>query len=313
MLPESLLRSLYGLRLASPKRRPGNLTGERRSMRRGRSIEFADYRNYTPGDDPRRVDWNIYARLEKPFIKLYEDEQDLTVHILLDASPSMRWRDEGAEGADFVRSAAVSGKWTRAAQLAVAIGHIALTSGDRLLLELSTRERFGPRRGSPATAELIAFMESRSADMDLRESRIEPGLLGPASSLNAWWKRYALDAQPGICVIISDLFDAEGCVDGLNALGAGRLDVRLLHTLCPAELEPELAGDVRLKDIETAATQDVSLDDATLRQYRDRLRAWTATLNDLCRKRGARYHLTNTATPIEQILLRDLRREGWLV
>ncbi len=277
-------------------------------MRRGRSIEFADYRNYTPGDDPRRVDWNIYARLEKPFIKLYEDEQDLTVHILLDASPSMRWRDETNDG-----SAGASGKWTRAAQLAIAIGHIALTSGDRLQLELSTRERFGPKRGVTATAELIAFMESRSAEMHLRESRIEPSLLAPTAGLNVWWKRYALDARPGICVIISDLLDAEGCTEGLNALGASRLDTRLLHTLCPAELEPELAGDVRLKDIETAATQDVSLDDATLRQYRDRLRAWTAALNDLCRKRGARYHLTNTATPIEQIMLRDLRREGWLV
>ncbi len=282
-------------------------------MRRGRSIEFADYRTYTPGDDPRRVDWNIYARLEKPFIKLYEDEQDLTVHILLDASPSMRWRDETAGGADFARSAGASGKWTRAAQLAIAIGHIALTSGDRLLVELSTRERFGPKRGANATAELIAFIETRSVEMDLRESRIEPSLLAPAISLNAWWKRYALDARPGICVIISDLLDAEGCAEGLNALGASRLDTRLLHTLCPAELEPEFAGDVRLKDIETTATQDVSLDDATLRQYRDRLRAWTADLRDLCRKRGARYHLTNTATPIEQIMLRDLRREGWLV
>lgn len=306
MLSESFLRSLYGLRLASPKRRPGNLMGERRSMRRGRSIEFADYRNYTPGDDPRRVDWNIYARLEKPFIKLFEDEQDLTVHILLDASPSMRWQDETTD-------AGASGKWTRAAQLAIAIGHVALTSGDRLLVDLSTRERFGPKRGATATAELIAFIESRSTEMELRESRIDPKLLAPATSLNAWWKRYALDARPGICVIISDLFDAEGCAEGLNALGASRLDTRLLHTLCPAELEPEFAGDARLKDIETGATQDVSLDEATLRQYHDRLRAWTAALNDLCRKRGARYHLTNTATPIEQIMLRDLRREGWLV
>ena len=304
MLAESFLRSLYGLRLASPHRRPGNLIGERRSMRRGRSIEFADYRNYTPGDDPRRVDWNIYARLEKPYVKLYEDEQDLTVHILLDSSPSMRWKDEEDQS---------SAKWQRAAQLAIAIGYIALTSGDRLFLELSSRERFGPKRGSAATAELITFIENKTKEMDLRESRIEPSLLAPASGLNTWWKRYALDVRPGVCVIISDLLDAEGCTDGLNALGASRLDVRLIHTLCPAELEPQFAGDIRLKDIETAATQDVSLDDATLRQYRDRLHGWTSSMNDACRKRGGRYHLTNTDTPIEQIMLRDLRREGWLV
>ena len=86
---EPILRSLSGLRFVPPRRRPGVTTGERRSPRRGRSLEFADYRDYTPGDDPRRVDWNVYARLERPYIKLYEDEEDLTVHVLLDASASL--------------------------------------------------------------------------------------------------------------------------------------------------------------------------------------------------------------------------------
>ena len=302
MLSETLLRSLYGLRLATAKRRAGTLSGERRSMRRGRSLEFADYRSYTPGDDPRRVDWNVYARLEKAFVKLYEDEQDISVHVLLDASPSMLWKEEVEEH---------SAKWIRAAQLAIALGYIALTSGDRLMVELSTRERFGPKRGVAAIAELITFIEQRTRDLETRDWRMH-GLQPSTTGLSSWWKRYALDANPGICLIISDLLDAEGHNAGLSALGANHLEVRLLHTLCPAELEPEFSGDLRLKDIETAGTQDVSLDEATLRQYRERLEAWSLQVADACRKRGGRYYRINTATPLEQIVMRDLRREGWL-
>src|SRR5436190_21019212 len=110
MLSEAFLRSLRNLRLNPLRRRSGSLVGERRSVRRGRSVEFADYRNYTPGDDPRRVDWNIYARLERPYIKLFEDEEDLTTHILLDSSPSMQWQDEDEDGPH---------KWRRAAEIAV--------------------------------------------------------------------------------------------------------------------------------------------------------------------------------------------------
>ncbi len=303
MLDESFLRSLAGLRLVTPKRRPGNLSGERRSTRRGRSIEFADYRNYTPGDDPRRVDWNVYARLEKPYIKLFEDEQDISIHVLLDASPSMLWRDEEEPA---------SGKWTRAAQLAIALGYIALTAGDRLILELSTRERWGPKLGAPATAELISFIEAKTTELDARYARQE-NARAPAPGLNAWLKRYATDARPGVCLLISDLLDPQGCAEGLTALGASRLETRLLHTLCPAELEPELAGDLKLMDVESAASQDVSLDESTLRLYRDRLAAWSAETAAVCRKRGGRYHRVDTATPIERIILRDLRQAGWLV
>jgi uncharacterized protein (DUF58 family) len=278
-------------------------TGERRSPRRGRSVEFADYRDYTPGDDPRRVDWNIYARLERPYIKLYEDEQDLTVHVLLDASPSMQWRDE---------SVPLSAKWDRATQLAAALCYIALSSGDRLILETSTRARFGPKRGVAATSGVIEFIERETLPAGVSDGSVPPDAQIAGSHLSAWWRRYALDARPGLCIIISDFLDAEGYVEGLNALGASRLDVNVLHTLSPEELDPEFAGDLRLRDIETSATQDVSLDDAALSQYRQRLGQWTAEINDFCRRRGGKYHLADTGDSVEKIILRDLRREGWI-
>lgn len=300
MLNEAFLQSLRTLRLNAP-RRIGTLTGERRSIKRGRSMEFADYRNYTPGDDPRRVDWNIYARLERPYIKLFEDEEDLTTHILLDDSPSMFWQAE-----DEGESRRVAQKWLCAAQLAVSLGYVALASGDKVVLETSSLQRFGPRRGVASAALLISFVESLSA------RRTAPGA-SKRLALNAWLKRYALDARPGLCIVISDLLDEAGYTDGFNALGASRLDASLLHTLSPDEIDPQFIGDLRLKDIETAGLQDMSMDDMVLNQYRQRLAAWTEDIAANIRRRGGRYHLTDTSLPLETIVLKDLRRGEWLV
>lgn len=314
MLSEAFLASLRSLRLHSPRRRVGSTTGERRSIKRGRSVEFADYRNYTPGDDPRRVDWNVYARLERPYIKLFEDEEDLTTHLLVDNSPSMHWRDDEEE--------ITSTKWQRTAELVTALGYITLAAGDKLIVEASTGQRYGPKRGGAAMAELVKFADQLNQTNapigqvptrpTARSERVE-GSAGKNQSINPWLKRYALDARPGMCILISDLLDEQGYADGLNALGSARLDVNLLHTLCPAEIDPQFVGDLKLKDIETAAMQDMSMDDVALNQYRERLQTWTAEIAIFCRKRGGKYHLTDTSLPVEQILLRDLRKEEWLI
>ncbi|MCS7054959.1 MAG: DUF58 domain-containing protein [Thermoflexales bacterium] len=304
MLSEAFLQSLRTLRLNAPRRRVGSLTGERRSVKRGRSVEFADYRNYTPGDDPRRVDWNVYARLERPYIKLFEDEEDLTTHILLDDSPSMFWQPDDENGDRHLAQ-----KWLCAAQLAVALGYVALASGDKVVLETSSSQRFGPKRGVAAAAALIAFVERVSAG-DQRDLRTASGRRQP---LNAWLKRYALDARPGLCILISDMLDEGGYTEGFNALGNSRMDVNLLHTLSPDELDPALTGDLRLKDVETANQQDMSIDDAVLSRYRQRLVAWSEAIAADVRRRGGRYYLADTSLPLERIVLRDLRRAEWLI
>jgi uncharacterized protein (DUF58 family) len=260
-------------------------------------VEFADYRNYTPGDDPRRVDWNIFARLERPYIKLFEDEEDLTTHILLDDSPSMFWMSE-----DDAEMYKVSPKWLNAAQLAAALGYVALAAGDKVIIEASSFQRFGPKRGVASAGALISFVESISARRTSHHH-----------SINRWMKRYALDAKPGLCIVISDLLDEQGYTEGFNALGGSRLDVNLLHTLSPDEIDPQFTGDLRLKDVETAGLQDMSMDDQVLNQYRQRLNAWTEEAAVNVRRRGGRYHLTDTSVPIEEIVLKDLRREEWLV
>jgi uncharacterized protein (DUF58 family) len=294
MLSESLLQSLRLLRLNAPRRRAGLYAGERRSPRRGRSVEFADYRNYTPGDDPRRVDWNIYARLERPYIRLFEDEEDLTVYLLLDDSPSMFWQAEEGDG--------LAQKWLCAAQLAAALGYVALASGDRVVVETSRGQRFGPRRGVASAALLIAFIERISVESRHRAR----------AALNAWLKRCARDVRPGLAILISDMLDEDGATEGIGALAGKGLAVNLLHTLCPDELTPALSGDLQLVDVETNGAQEVSLDAGVLAAYHRQLSAWRAQVAAEVQRFGGRYVLVNTSQPLEAILLRDLRREGWL-
>ncbi len=287
-LSEAFLRSLNGMQFVSRRRRSGSYIGERRSHKRGQSVEFADYRNYTPGDDPRRVDWNIYARLQRPYIKLFEEEQDLTVHVLVDASPSMRWKDETENE---------SAKWTRATQLALSLAHIALVSGDRVQIETNTGAHYGPKRGA-GTAEVMSFLENAA-------------VTGAIPQLNEWLRRYASHARSGVCVLISDLLDERGYADGLNAL-ASKMELRVLQTLCPAELDPVFEGDLRLKDVETSHKQDISLYEATMNRYAKRLDEWLATIREYSRAHGVLYWMADTALPIEQTIVTDLRREGWL-
>ncbi len=297
MFSEAFLQSLRGLQISTPRRRAGTMSGERRSPKRGRSVEFADYRNYTPGDDPRRVDWNVYARLERPYIKLFEDEQDITIYLLLDDSPSMFWQME-----DDANAGGVAQKWRCAAQLTAALAYVALASGDRVVIESSSGQRFGPQRGVGAAAMMLAFVERLS--LGQRPQRI---------AINAWLRRVASQARGGWCGIVSDWLDEAGGNEGLTALGSRGLDLHLLHVLSPDEIEPRFVGDVRLRDVETDSVQDLSVDAASLQAYRQQFDAWRADVAAALRVRGGRYHFVNSAEPLEQIVLRDLRSAGWLV
>ncbi len=302
MLSESFLKSLGGLRVWSAKRRPGTYSGERRSPRKGRSVEFADYRNYTPGDDPRRVDWNIYARLEKPYIKLFEEEEDLTIYLLLDTSASMAWNPEFDP--EYDKTFTAGAKWNRASQIALALGHIILASGDRLVVETPDRTRFGPKRGEASTSQLITFLNAQTARIESAPLQVKAG------TLNGWLRSVAATVRTGMVILISDCLDESGMHEGLTAI-SGKLDMNVLQVLCPEELSPELTGDLRLRDVEDDRMQDVSLDEATLTRYRNGMDQWMRDLTEGIRKRGGRHVLADSGQPIEQHI-RALRKEGWL-
>ena len=291
LLPELIRRRLEGLSLVSRKARVGAMQGDRRSVKRGSSVEFADYRNYAPGDDLRQLDWNIYARLEKPFIKLLEDEEDLSVHLLLDASASMDFpRDDESE----------TRKLLHAKRIAAALGYMALSSNDRLTLTVSdaaASEAFGPARGRGQTLSLLRFLDSINAS--------------GVTDLNAMLGDYARRTRrPGLALLISDMFSPNGYLDGLNALLSRGHEAAVLHLLSPQEVTPPLAGDLRLIDVETGAAQEVSVDEAMRGIYTARLEAWREEMRQQCGRRGVWYFPLVTDSPWERLILSDMRRVG---
>ncbi|HVN52852.1 MAG TPA: DUF58 domain-containing protein [Anaerolineaceae bacterium] len=296
---ETTLRKITRLTLVSRQVRAGLMKGERRSVRRGSSLEFADYRNYTPGDDLRRLDWNVYARLDRPFLKLFEEEEDLAVHVLLDGSRSMDW-GEGEQN-----------KFGYGLKLAGAIGAMALAGGDRLsvtILRIGNNDagrnapgaldlKYGPARGEANTLAALRFLEGAHP----------AGRTDLVRSL----KDYLSSGQrPGLLFLISDFFSTGGIQDQLNGLVGRGYEVALIHLLAPEEIEPPLAGDLRLVDVETEEGQEVSVDGAMRALYRQRLEAWRQEIRAACQQKGVRYLGLSTSQPWEEVILEELRLSG---
>jgi len=306
LLAAAFLAKLDRLSLVARRVRAGQTAGERRSTKRGTSVEFADYRDYTRGDDLRRVDWNIYARLERPFVKLFEEEEDLAVHILLDGSGSMDWGGSGAE--EQGGGGAEENKWLYARRLAAALGYVALTSGDRLTVaNLQARVsgprseaggwRFGSVRGRGHALRLFGWLEGLGVE--------------GTTDLNAALRTYAVSGgRAGLVIIISDLFSPAGYAEGLTALAARGHEVAILHMLSPDEVEPPLGGDLRLLDVETGEPQEVTIDGGMRALYHRRLEEWRAEIRGACRARDVHYVPVVTDTSFERVVLYDLRRVG---
>ncbi|HEU5329835.1 MAG TPA: DUF58 domain-containing protein [Thermomicrobiales bacterium] len=288
---EAFLRKLERLDIVARKLRAGVLRGERRSTKRGQSVEFADFRLYTPGDDLRRVDWNVFARTDRAFIKLYQEEEDRTVHILLDASASMDW---GADGTH---------KLTWGQRAAAALGYIALAGLDRIAV--ATLGADGPRqapvlRGTRAFFRLLDFLAATPAN----------STAGPAD-LDGALSTYAGRAHnPGPLFLLSDLLVAGGGKAGLAALAAHGFEPNVMHLLAPDELDPTFTGELKLVDRETGAARELTVDDAALARYRRGLADWQADLAAYCARRDWPFLPVNTGTPVEDVLLNALRSGG---
>ncbi len=303
LFDESFLRKLERLSILSRRAMAGQLQGERRSPKRGQSVEFADFRPYAPGDDFRRIDWNAYARLERFFIKLFVEEEDLTVHLLIDTSRSMDW--------------GTPNKLWYAVRAAGALGYVALAGLDRVTVTALGMEEwkdgrigyFAPHRGKQQAFALFQFLSG------LRAS----GLV----DLHSAFSRYAATAtQPGPLLIFSDLFDpkpsnrptfqSSGLTDGLTALAARGFEVTVLHILAPDEVTPNLSGELKLLDIETSAEVEITADYDLLGRYREGLAAWREELRRFCGARGMHYVPVETSVPFEELLFAWLRQRGVL-
>jgi uncharacterized protein (DUF58 family) len=291
LFDETFLRQLERLSILARRAHAGQTQGERRSSKRGQSVEFADFRPYASGDDIRRIDWNAYARLERFFIKLFVEEEDLTVHLLIDTSQSMDWGDPPKLG--------------YAVRLSAALGYIALASLDRVTVTALGRESYSnggraylpPQRGKRQAMALFSFLESLAAG-----GRSEPG---------ARLRAYAATNQPGPLLLFSDLMD-EGWEEGLRALASRGFEISVAHILAPEELDPQISGDLKLLDSESGAGVEITADYDLLARYRAGLAAWQADLNRFCAARGMHYVPISTHQPYQELLFAWMRKYGVL-
>src|SRR5215211_1325765 len=281
---EAFLRQLERLLLLMRAPVRGGLKGGRRSVKRGQSVEFADYREYALGDDLRQLDWNVYARLEKLFVKLFIEEEDVTITFLLDASPSMA----------FGRPP----KLLFAKRAIAALGYIALAGEDRVVLSALTGRTARRQNGLRGAARVFRLLANLSA---VQPAEGETDLLASARHAGA-----QLSGR-GVVVLLSDLLDpsSERVVRELAATGS---ELIVLHVLSPDELDPQLEGDLRLVDSESGEGIDVTVDLATIDDYKARLAAWQERLADLAGKRRASYVPLSSDVPLNDLIFAELRR-----
>jgi uncharacterized protein (DUF58 family) len=277
------LAQIERLSLLSRRTFRGSVKGERRSPRRGHSVEFADYRAYGHGDDLRYVDWNIYGRLDRLHVKLFVDEEDLCLHLLVDASASMGF---GAPS-----------KLDYAVRLAAALGFVGLVNHERVglgILRERVAEGWAPTRGRKQILPMLNFLA------DLQPA----GGTGLDDGLSNYAKRAR---ESGLVVVVSDLLDPTGYERGIRALLERRFDVHVVHLLDPEEMHPSLGGDMRLIDSETGELRDLTVDGEALRAYRTQLHGFLERAEAFCRAHEIGYHRVITDTPVEAFVVAQLR------
>jgi uncharacterized protein (DUF58 family) len=281
---EAFLRQLERLLLLMRAPVRGGLKGGRRSVKRGQSVEFADYREYALGDDLRQLDWNVLARLEKLFVKLFIEEEDVTITVLLDGSASMATGHP--EKLQFAKRAAA------------ALGYIGLASEDKVAVSVlggrSARRRTA-LRGSGRVFRLLAELSAiQAAD-------------GPTDLVAAARHAAAQLTGRGVVILISDLLDP-AADRVIRELASTRSELIILHVLSPDELDPPLEGDLRLVDVESGESIDVTADLATIDAYRARLVAWKESFAHLAARRQASYVDLSSDVPLNDLIFAELRR-----
>jgi len=284
LLDPEFMNRLDSLDVLSRKILQGKLQGERRSKRRGQSVEFADHRPYVAGDDLRFVDWNIYGRLEQLFLKLFIEEQDLTVHVMADASASM--------------SVGAPSKVLFIKKLAAALGYVSLVNNNRVTLSMFGEGVVGQlanMRGRNYLHQMADFLLTAQCD---GISQFEPACRQIANAR----------IGSGVMIVLSDFLFKEGYDAGLRRLIGRQYDLYVIQVLSPQELSPDFGGDLKLIDIEDADAAEITVSAALAKYYKRNLTAYCNELKDFCSRRGAVYALANSADSVESLVLNYLRR-----
>ena len=280
------LRRLEYLDVVARKILAGRIHAERISARRGASVEFQDYRNYSVGDDLRYLDWNIFGRLEQLFLKLYKEEENLRLTVLLDQSESMAFGSPD--------------KFAYAQQVAAALAYIGMSNLD----DASVRA-FGPDlgtaverlRGKARVKQLFAFLS-------------ELGHAGETDMRRCFRRFVTLQPRRGVVIVISDLYDREGVLPALRYLRSRRNEIFVIHVMDQGEVDPQLRGDLRLVDSETQAYRDITVTDTLRARYREAFEKHARSVESFCMSSEIGYVRALTQVPFDDLVLRILKRGG---
>jgi len=281
-----LLRRLEALALQVRRAVSGQMGGERRSRRRGQSVEFADFRNYTPGDDFRLIDWNAYARLDRFMLRLFVAEEELPLSLFLDLSGSMDWGRPN--------------KADTARRLAGAVAYVALAALDRVRLTVFAEgptSGGAPYRGRRAATELFARLQSFPTGGATNYEK----LVWPIGR-----------QRPGMSVLITDGLGEPGVDAALAAMQRAQQEGAVLQLLAPQELTPDWSGDARLRDAETGIEREFTATPLTQRAYLNALEQRTKGIERAAHRRGLRFARLSTDQPIDEMVQLTLRHIGLL-
>jgi uncharacterized protein (DUF58 family) len=288
LFDERFLKTLEHLHMVSRKIFAGNLRAERRTRKVGSGIEFADHRTYARGDDFRYIDWNLYGRLDKLLLRLFEEEEDLHIYILVDVSDSM--------------AIGTPPKLHYAMQVGAALTYVGLANLDRVcIIPFGDRliDRLPPSRGKNRIFRVFQFLR----DCDL----------GGKTEIAECMKDFvAQNKRRGLAVVISDFYDPQGFEQGINTLRYHKFEPFVLQVYDKREAEPNLHGDLALVDCETGDTREVTVSKALLEAYQREHEKYCKELEDYCTKYAMPFFRTHTAIPFDQLVLKIFRSGGFL-
>jgi len=285
---EEFLKKLEYLHVVSRKVFAGRIKAERKTRKTGSGIEFADHRKYYSGDDFRYIDWNLYGRIDKLLLRLFEEEEDLYIYILIDCSKSM------AIGNPM--------KLHYAMQVGAALGYIGLANLDRVAIipfAETLKGRMPPARGKGRIFKIFEFLRN-----------VEMG--GDTSLGECLTKFVHQNKRRGLAVVISDFYDPRGFVEGINALRFNKFEPFLLQVYDEKEANPALHGDLTLVDCETGDVKEVTITKRLLEEYKVQHKLWCDELAEFCTARAMPYFRTHTGVPFDELVLRIFRIGGFL-
>lgn len=288
LFDEAFLKKLEYLHVVSRKIFAGSLRAERRTRKVGSGIEFADHRKYSWGDDFRYIDWNVYGRVDKLLLRLFEEEEDLHIYILLDCSKSMLIGNPP--------------KLHYAMQVGAALTYVGLANLDRVgIMPFSSKlqGRLPPARGKNRIFKVFEFLRN-----------VE---VGESTELEACMRKLVhQEKRRGLAVLISDFYDPRGFEEGLNILRYNKFEPYVLQIFDQREANPSLHGDLTIVDCETGEAKEVTISRSLLQAYREEHEKYCNELREFCTKRALPYFRTHTGLPFDELILEIFRQGGFL-